>query len=95
MVFNGLSTFQIKVALVMLLGWGGRRGRVVIVLFCFSIFRSLHEVSLQLLAGKSEILLEQQIVLLVPHAKAPINVAAELDSSEVKANPPLDIYEVG
>lgn len=66
-----------------------------VVLFCFTIPRSLHEVNLQLLKGKSKTLLEQEIVLLVPHAKASFNVAAELDSSEVKANPPLDIYGVG
>lgn len=67
--------------------WGG-------LLFCFTTLRCLHEVNFQLLTGKSETLSEQAIVLLVPQAKAPFNVAAELDSSEVKANPPLDIYGV-
>lgn len=74
---------------------GGRRGWGSVALFHFTILRTLHEVNLQLLTGNSQTLLEQEIVLLFPHAKAPFNVGAELDSSEVKANPPLDIYGVG
>lgn len=70
----------------------GAGGRFVVVLFYFTILRSLHEVNLQLLTGKSKTLLEQEIVLLVPPAKALFNVAAGFDSSEVKANPPLDIH---
>lgn len=50
---------------------------------------------MQRLTGKSKTVLGQETVFLVTHAKAPFNVAAELDSSEVKANPPLDIYGVG
>lgn len=55
----------------------------------------MHEAGLQLLTRKSKALLEQEIVLSVPLSKAPFNVAAELDSSAVKTNLPLDICGAG